>query len=54
MPGRWRGRAPMPGRFAKIVGFEDSFEKTIPGKNPAGCRLRCGQARQVAQCQAAV
>ena len=26
MPGRWRGRAPMPGRFAETVGLDDSFE----------------------------
>ena len=25
-PGRWRGRAPMPGRFAETVGLDNSFE----------------------------
>ena len=50
MPGRWRGRAPMPGRFAETVGLDDSFEKKNPGKNPdlgagsAGLRCRAGAA----------
>ena len=39
--------AALPGRFAEIVGLDDSFEEFFPGKNPdlgaglAGWRLRC-------------
>ena len=48
MPGRWRGRAPMPGRFAETVGLDDS-----PGKNHsppvlakrAKCAIRVSQGK---------
>ena len=50
MPGRWRGRAPMPGRFAETVGLDDSFDFFFLGRIPTLARAWQGSdAGQVAR-----